>query len=67
MLDGDSPAPPARARHCRQRSRFDLHRGEDGIEIRKISGMSKTAVHPALEIVAEHADELLTLWRGYNG
>ena len=35
---------------------------EDGIEIRNISGMSKTDVHQALEIVAEHdADELLAL------
>jgi hypothetical protein len=40
---------------------------EDGIEIRKIAGMSKTDVRQALEIVAEHADELLALWREYNG
>jgi hypothetical protein len=40
---------------------------EDGIEIRKISGMSRAEARKALEVVAEHADELLGLWKEYNG
>jgi hypothetical protein len=39
---------------------------EGGIEIRKILGMSKPDVRMALEVVAEHADELLALWKEYN-
>lgn len=40
---------------------------EGGIEIRKISGMSKSDVSKALDVVAEHAEELLGLWSEYNG
>jgi len=40
---------------------------EGGIEIRKILDMKKADVRKALEIVAEHADELLELWKEYNG
>ncbi len=37
------------------------------IEVRAIEGMSLADARKALEIVAEHADELLALWRRYNG
>lgn len=37
------------------------------IEVRAIEGMSKSDARSALETVAEHAEELLALWREYHG
>ncbi|MHB8139966.1 MAG: DUF4160 domain-containing protein [Vulcanimicrobiaceae bacterium] len=37
------------------------------IEVRAIEDMTKADARKALEVVAEHADELLALWRRYNG
>ncbi len=40
---------------------------EGGIEVRSIVGMSKADASKALETVTEHVEELLALWREYNG
>ncbi|MGP6190940.1 MAG: hypothetical protein ACLPSH_12895 [Vulcanimicrobiaceae bacterium] len=37
------------------------------IEVRAIQGTSAGDARKTLEVVAEHADELLSLWRLYNG
>ena len=37
------------------------------IEVRAVDGLSKAEARKAFEVVAEHADELLALWRRYHG
>lgn len=37
------------------------------IKVRAIQSMSLADARKALNVVAEHADELLILWRQYNG
>ncbi len=39
----------------------------DRIEVSTISGMSKADIRQPLDVIAEHAEELLALWQEYNG